>query len=228
MAEPKKKPPSRNTGGDSSPTTPAPDTTPMDTIVDKVVDRLMPELATFTENLRRDVLADVGEKLKKVQAPMPDISGLAKLIGGTSGGDGASTSAPAGGGGLDLSAVSNLMTMANNVPVNYEKLTDKQIEAMKADRNHKLLLTLAPQILQALLQQQTTNPLMAEMMNRIFLDKVASSVMFDRAMMQKMIGDQAGLAKTIQQQHAQSAWLTDPITQANTAMQSRPPGGVEE
>ena len=192
----------------------------IDQIVDTVVDRLRPEI----QKLKDDILAEIPKPPPKDSAGPPP-EAIAQLLKGLTGNGGNAQNPMAGllgGGGMDgTNVLSNLMQMSANAPVDYSKLTESQIEARKADQRFQMLLAVAPQLIQSIFGQNA-NPLMAEMVNRIVMDKIASSVMFDKAIMQKLIGDLGGLQRTAQQQQAQTAWLTNPIMQANQNIQNQP------
>ena len=168
---------------------PAPDNAE-DRIVSKVVDQLKPQLKSHIESLRQDLLADVKEHFAApapAPAPVPvpavqqaapnpmgglnGLSGLLKQLGGQNG-------------QIDMSQIGNLINqIPQGAPPNIDAMSDKQLEYLKGQQMTQLLSGLLP----SLVQQSQGNPMLNELMSRLFLEKMGVSMYMDRAMIQMMI-----------------------------------------
>ena len=178
-------------------------------ITKQVIDALKPELSKHIENLRSDILSDFKElPVQKVPVPTPqipsgtpaagtpDLSGIVNMLNS---------------GNLDMGKISQMiggmtsqpMTQANGQPLDMAKLTPGQLDYMKSQEQNKMIATILPLLIG---QGGGQNTMITEMMNRIFLEKINSSLYMDKAMLQMMVKN-SGIAMP------SPTGLTDPITQ---------------
>lgn len=192
-----------------------------DDTVKQVVDQLKPEIKTAMDNLRADLHADMEEKLKKMkvtppqvnqpQAPPPQMD-LSKIMGMIQGQNGQ----------IDMNAISSMMSqMPSSPPIDVDKLSEGQMAWMKSEQQNKMIMTILP----LLFQQQQGNPMMAEMMNRIFMEKISSSLHMDKVMMNAMVKGWGGQQMPDGFTNMQSNLVTpihDAVSKAATQPQVNP------
>lgn len=166
-------------------------------IVESVVNEIKPQMQDFLAEMRKDILADVAERLSKVQVPQPQTQAapdLSQLTGMLKDGN------------LDLGEIQKFIgsaPSANQVPAgDLSKLNPQQMEYMKHQQMMELITRVLPSIIS---NQQQTNPMMQELMSRIFLEKINSSIYMDKVMIGQM-------AKSIGVDMPQSTGLTTPVS----------------
>ena len=172
----------RNSKSKKKDDTPSYDTL-VNTIKSEIVQELKADLKEHIITLREDLRADLAERPAPAPAPVqapavgPDISGIMDMLKG---------------GNLDMSKITQLMGNMQSAPrldekgqpIDMSKLTEGQIEFMKMEQQNKMLMTFLP-----LLFGNTAgggNQVLTEMMNRIFLEKINSSLYMDKMIIQNM------------------------------------------
>ena len=172
----------------------------------KVVDNLKPELNKKIESLRSDILADFKEMIEKSNVPQPKVDTNQNL---------GSIMSMLKDGNVDLSKISQLISQPQNImgsngqPIDIDKLSEGQLKWMQFQQQNQMMMTVLPLILG---QQTQRNPMINEMMNRIFLEKINSSIYMDKAMLQgmiKMMGSNMQVPQTN---------LTTPVSDAISGM----------
>ena len=197
---------------------------PNSEIVKAVVDQLKPELDKKIISVRNDLANDIVEKLKAIQiqpstapepgaAPVGAPAGLGQLMESLKGGN------------IDLSKIGSILGSMQapaaplagpgGVPLDIEKLTPGQIEYMKMQKQDQQMGMLM-QFLPALIGQNQGSPFMGEMVQRIFMENVASQIWMNRTMMQGISKMFTG-GKAIVPDTGLTTPITDSVNQMNAA-----------
>lgn len=163
-------------------------------IVNQIVKLLKPELDHKIESLRSDLNADFEERIAKIKIPAPSVATPGNVTPGNGFNmDGIMKALQGKDGGIDMNAISSMMQNQQASPmtnkdgslIDIKELSAGQIEFMKMQRQDKMIMTFMPLLMGQMNQQG--NPMINEMMNRLFMEKISSSLYMDRAMMQGMV-----------------------------------------
>ena len=130
--------------------------------------------------IRNDIASDVAEQISKIKIPKPateskpaDMTALQNVLKD---------------GNIDLSKIGSLMgSLPNQTSMNLPdigKMSPAQMEFMKHQQTMELIGKIAPAVIAG--QAQQTSPVMAELMNRIFMEKIGSSMYMDKVMIAAM------------------------------------------
>ena len=193
---------------------PAPQTMDLETVIrevsKQVVKELKPEIEKKVTSVRNDLAADVAEKVKAINiqpatapAPAGAPAGLSQLVDSLKGGN------------IDLSQIGSILGQirpaapsmpmgSDGKPLDLDTLTPGQIKYIEMQEKQSSM-SMMMQLLPALLGQGQQNPLFGEMIQRIFMEKIYSSIYMDRAMM-------TGMAKMFGAKVPPDPGLTTPIT----------------
>ncbi|MDA8040859.1 MAG: hypothetical protein MPJ22_00355 [Pirellulales bacterium] len=197
------------------------------TIIQGVVDQLKPELEKKLTTVRNDLAADLAEQVAALQAVPPAPAPTPVQA--------APTGAPAGaaavmpqivealkGGNIDLSKIGALLgqvgapqmpTGPGGMPLDVDKLSEGQMKFLQM-QNQNQQMSMLMQVLPMLIGQGGGgNAMLTEMMNRIFLEKITSSIYMDKAIITK-------LAQSIGAPPPPDTGLTTPITDSVSKLTS--------
>ena len=190
-------------------------------IVGDIVKTLKTEISKKIDNLRSDLHADFDEKLKRANVQTPNTTteqqpangfDMNKLMNSLQGKDGK---------GIDMTEISKMMggfqqskpmTNPDGSLIDMKTLTLGQIEYLKMERQDKMLGMLMP-LLMGSMNQNQSNPMIAEMMQRLFMEKIGSTVYMDKLMMQFMMKIAGGGKLPPGFENMQNN-LTSPVTDA--------------
>ena len=137
-------------------------------------------LKDAVEMIRNDIASDVAEQISKIKVPAPatenkpaDLAALKDVLKD---------------GNLDLSKIGSLMgSLPNQTSMKLPdigKMNPAQMEFMKHQQTMELIGKIAPAVIAG--QSQQGSPMMMELMNRIFLEKIGSSMYMDKVMISAM------------------------------------------
>ncbi len=173
-----------------------------------VISQLKTQLDQKIESLRADINSDVQEQIKKVNVPTPDMGGQT----GNGGFDVSKIMSGLKDGNLDMGSIGKMMGQANQMPqMDMSKMTvEQQIEMQKMNNQNSLMMMILPELVKT---NSGGSPMMAEMMQRFFMENMMEGMNQRKATTQfmlKMVGD----PKLMQNYQNSQNNLMTPITDA--------------
>lgn len=153
--------------------------------INPVIMDLKNSLQDAVQTIRNDLAADVAEQISKIKIPEPAIESKPADMG--------AIKDLLKDGNIDLSKIGSLMgnipSQTSMPPADIGKMSPQQMDFMKHQQMMELIGRIAPAVIAG---QNQSNPMMAELMQRIFMEKISSSLYMDRAMI-NMMAKKAGL-----------------------------------
>ncbi len=162
-------------------------------LISDIVAELKPQLQEHIMNIKNDIQNDMAEN-RIIQKPPPIMPKTENISPGNNMPNGFSDILnQLKSGDIDMTKISGLIggmqnqqipTGPGGQPLDWDKLSDGQIKYMTQQNQNQMITTLLPLLIG---NQSQGNPMITEMMNRIFLEKINSSLYMDKMMIGGMI-----------------------------------------
>jgi len=197
-------------------------------IISEVVDIIKIELDKKLGSIKNDIVSDIKEMNQRQKVPEPniessspisppplpqqpfDIAGMIKKLSGKDGSVSANQLQS-----MISGAQQQIQTPApnNGKPIDMKDLTAGQVEYMKMQNQQNMMMTMMTSVLPLLMQPQQSSTI-TEMMSRVFMEKINSSITMDKLMVTSMQKLLMGNMKTVTDHATATDNLMTPITDA--------------